>query len=103
MALIYCRECGQQISELAGACPKCGAPQNKKRGNRTFLTIMLVIAFVFTGLALFYVTQDSSFGMSNETRQDRIDEADRLLARDKCFRKHKMRLHKNDFKRKIGG
>lgn len=26
MPLIACRECGQQISDLAPACPKCGVP-----------------------------------------------------------------------------
>lgn len=26
MALIACRECKQQVSEKAPACPKCGAP-----------------------------------------------------------------------------
>ncbi|EEF63328.1 hypothetical protein Cflav_PD5963 [Pedosphaera parvula Ellin514] len=27
MALIQCRECKKQISDLATACPSCGAPQ----------------------------------------------------------------------------
>lgn len=27
MAMIYCRECGKQISDQAPACPNCGAPQ----------------------------------------------------------------------------
>lgn len=26
MALTACRECGNQISELAASCPRCGAP-----------------------------------------------------------------------------
>lgn len=26
MALIDCKECGKQISEMAAACPHCGAP-----------------------------------------------------------------------------
>ena|SRR5579859_314889 len=26
MALIYCRECGKQISDQAATCPSCGAP-----------------------------------------------------------------------------
>jgi hypothetical protein len=26
MALISCKECGNQVSTLASACPKCGAP-----------------------------------------------------------------------------
>jgi len=26
MALIYCSECGNQVSDKAASCPKCGAP-----------------------------------------------------------------------------
>lgn len=26
MAMVYCRECGAEISSLAKTCPKCGAP-----------------------------------------------------------------------------
>lgn len=27
MALVFCRECGKQISDTAASCPGCGAPQ----------------------------------------------------------------------------
>ena len=30
MALIECEECGSTVSEMAAACPKCGAPVGKK-------------------------------------------------------------------------
>jgi predicted ATP-dependent serine protease len=26
MALIYCEECGRQVSDKAASCPECGAP-----------------------------------------------------------------------------
>lgn len=29
MALINCQDCGEQISEQADACPKCGRPTEK--------------------------------------------------------------------------
>ena len=29
MALIKCKECGEQVSTKADACPHCGAPQNQ--------------------------------------------------------------------------
>jgi uncharacterized membrane protein YvbJ len=32
MSLISCPECGNQISTLAAACPKCGAPVKKQAG-----------------------------------------------------------------------
>ena len=31
MALIYCQECGKQVSDRAAACPHCGAPQTIRR------------------------------------------------------------------------
>lgn len=34
MALIQCRECGGQISNLATACPKCGAPVQNEQANQ---------------------------------------------------------------------
>ena len=34
MALIDCAECGNQVSELAAACPKCGAPVSAQSVTR---------------------------------------------------------------------
>ena len=31
MALVSCRECGQQISSEAATCPHCGTPQHRGR------------------------------------------------------------------------
>ena len=33
MALIYCRECGKQISDQAFACPYCGCPMGNSNPN----------------------------------------------------------------------
>lgn len=33
MALIYCRECGKQISDQAYACPYCGCPMGNYNTN----------------------------------------------------------------------
>jgi len=35
MALIQCRECGGQVSNLATACPKCGAPVQNEQANQS--------------------------------------------------------------------
>lgn len=35
MALIKCEECGNQISDKAQACPKCGAPNTSQQKTRT--------------------------------------------------------------------
>ena len=66
MALMACRECGQQVSTKAAACPHCGAPnpasddrqaepdraaaENKRKGSlvgfAAFLAIAAVIAII---------------------------------------------------------
>lgn len=42
MALVKCKECGQEVSHKAGACPKCGAPIKKK--TSLFTWIVAVVA-----------------------------------------------------------
>lgn len=61
MGLIYCRECGEQISETAKACPKCGAMQ-KGTSNRTevkkcnwHITLLLSFFFGWLGVDRFYM------------------------------------------------
>lgn len=34
MALIYCRDCGKQISNQAITCPYCGCPIGSRGGNQ---------------------------------------------------------------------
>jgi RNA polymerase subunit RPABC4/transcription elongation factor Spt4 len=43
MALIKCKECGEQISNQAKACPKCGSPLQKKSGSGFWIFIIIVI------------------------------------------------------------
>lgn len=45
MALVKCIECGEQISNKAKACPKCGAVQPKKTSIFTWLVLVLVVYF----------------------------------------------------------
>lgn len=50
MALIKCRECGNEISDQAAACPSCGAKQKKKMGF--FKKALIGVAGVFVVLAV---------------------------------------------------
>ena len=51
MALIQCSECGQQVSDKATICPKCGAPimgvpiSNKSENERE---IFVKLGYVFS-------------------------------------------------------
>lgn len=72
MALIYCPECGHQVSDKAPTCPNCGieiagkvgtnapaqqpvSPQPKKKSNAT-LWVSLIIALVVCGVGYYYYT-----------------------------------------------
>ena len=82
MALIYCRECGNQISDQALNCPKCGAPQpkqNKKRNNNGLIIFLIILVLI--GFGYFYFLNNNPENTS-EDRQERIDAADRLLSKN---------------------
>ncbi len=49
MALVKCKECGQEVSQKAGSCPKCGAPIKKKTSVVTWLVTGL-LALWFIGI-----------------------------------------------------
>lgn len=68
MALIYCRECGKQISDQAPTCPHCGciingynpasqvAPHDPNRSKYDWLTVLLLNFFLGCfGIHSFYV------------------------------------------------
>ncbi|HEX8516117.1 MAG TPA: zinc-ribbon domain-containing protein [Bacteroidia bacterium] len=85
MALIFCRECGKQISDQALSCPQCGAShniQNKKSKNGLFA---IIIAILILGLGGYFYFNKENPSSSTETRQDRIDIADRILSKDCAF------------------
>lgn len=42
MALVKCKECGQEVSQKARSCPKCGAPIKKKMS--LFVWIVTIVA-----------------------------------------------------------
>ena len=43
MALKKCKECGNEISSKAEACPQCGAPQKKKTSIVTWFVLILIL------------------------------------------------------------
>ena len=46
MALKKCRECGNEISTKAAACPNCGAPGKKQKKPTSLLTWVVVVLIV---------------------------------------------------------
>ncbi len=68
MALIECGECGNQVSDKAAACPKCGAPIAEKAVRKQqsidvtatksrSLAILLALFLGGLGIHKFYVNQ----------------------------------------------
>lgn len=48
MALINCKECGEQVSTQAASCPKCGAPVfiKKKGPNGCMMTLIILVSVI---------------------------------------------------------
>lgn len=47
MALVKCKECGEEVSTKAKACPKCGAKPPKKTSVITWIVLGLIVIGVF--------------------------------------------------------
>jgi hypothetical protein len=48
MALVKCKECGEEVSTKAKACTKCGAKAPKKTSLFTWLVLIIIIFVVYT-------------------------------------------------------
>jgi len=48
MALVKCKECGEEVSTKAKICPKCGAKAPKKTSAFTWLVLIFIIFIVYS-------------------------------------------------------
>jgi len=53
MALIKCKECGNEVSTTAKACPKCGALQSAGTSKRILPAMLLCFFFGWAGIHRF--------------------------------------------------
>lgn len=64
MAIINCKECGQEISSKAEKCPKCGNPINEKEKEGCFLQTLnmgcSIIVVIVGALLLFGLLKSCS-------------------------------------------
>jgi DNA-directed RNA polymerase subunit RPC12/RpoP len=58
MALIKCTECGQEISDMATACPKCGRPTGVVVKTKS-PSVTAILNFFFWFLGYFYLGEYS--------------------------------------------
>jgi hypothetical protein len=47
MALVKCKECGEQVSTEATTCPKCGAKAPKKKSLLTWIILIFIVLVVY--------------------------------------------------------
>lgn len=70
MALIYCKECGKQISSKAPVCPNCGSPQDDETNSDNNIHIgYLLISFLIplVGFVLVFVFWTSNRKKANSS------------------------------------
>lgn len=67
MALITCKECGNEVSDSAKTCPKCGArvKPRSKLWLHILVTPILIVA-LFTAYTMATITPDKSFQIEAE-------------------------------------
>lgn len=47
MALVKCKECGEEISKKADSCPKCGAKKPKKTSLFTWIATLFIVYIIY--------------------------------------------------------
>ena len=60
MALIYCSDCGQQVSDKAAACPKCACPINVPAAVKTVRIALPNTNQMATGYVGLFAKKDCS-------------------------------------------
>lgn len=68
MALIKCKECGQQVSNKAATCPSCGATIRRKSGCGS-LIVLGIVGFIALGMLGQCASQMKSSSPSSTARQ----------------------------------
>jgi TM2 domain-containing membrane protein YozV len=55
MALVYCRDCGKQISDQADSCPNCGAVVRRTKSRAVAILLALFLGGI--GAHKFYLNR----------------------------------------------
>ena len=63
MALVKCKECGEDVSSKAKSCPKCGAKPAKQTSALTWIIFFIIFYFIYKAVTL--PTDYSTSSVSN--------------------------------------
>jgi primosomal protein N' len=80
MALVKCKECGEEISKKAEKCPRCGSPQKKKT---SLFTWIVTIFAVFWGFNYFISDYDISPAEAKARKAETIARKAAAAAKEK--------------------
>jgi hypothetical protein len=70
VALVKCRECGQEVSDQAEVCPNCGIKHPKKKANGCLIIVgLLVLLVIVTIVGSSSGSNSSSGGGQNSASQ----------------------------------
>ena len=93
MALIVCKECGQEMSENAKVCPHCGNPNNKDNKKKEYfilgiciaLIILIIIGGIFSirSASTTYKYSRATIKVLEQYKNDEIDEEEAMEKLDK--------------------
>lgn len=73
MALIYCKECGQQYSDKAIECPNCGRLTSPIKPNKSFLhNLNLILTILVKSIAILIMLLILYIGIYNILGYDEI-------------------------------
>lgn len=95
MSTIKCKECGNQISKKATACPSCGAPPKKKISFK----VWLIVAFVSIIMINSIVQDGRDAEVEKQAHQTAIDNAEYFQSnKDKILASTATLLKKGKYK-----
>ena len=69
MAIIKCKECGNEVSTKAKSCPKCAAPLKRKKGCLTYIGVG-VLVLIILGVIGSMVDDDSDTTISGSKSEE---------------------------------
>lgn len=98
MALIKCLECGEDVSESAEKCARCGAA--KKKGSLTWLWVIFGLLFIYSALkgcvSGDVVNKPGALSNSSSISEVKLNVMDRQSAAGACMTLIKRNLHDPD-------
>ena len=72
MALVKCKECGEEVSNKAKSCPKCGAKAPKKTSLLTWLVLILIILGIYASSQTTDKTTNTSSKINSSEKNETI-------------------------------